>query len=106
MGNLENIISGNSDIESSLSDLPDKVADSLATWRIKSLEREKIEAMLYLRFKAAEGKKTSDEIKSAVRVNGERYQAVLDEIQAESEYNRLYEKLMSFKRLAGLRTAF
>lgn len=96
----------NHGIEENLGELPDQVADALERWRLSSLEREKLEALLYLRFKGGEGKKTSDEIKAMVRSDGERYTACLTELKAEANHQRLYERLLSFKRLASLRTAF
>ena len=96
----------NAGIEQSLDELPEQVADALQAWRLASLEREKLEALLYLKFKAGEGKRTSDEIKAMVRSDGERYAASLTELKAEVQYQRLYERLLSVKRLASLRTAF
>ena len=70
-----------------------------------TLEREKCEALLFLKFRAGE-KRTVDEIKALVRSDGGRYQAVLNELTAESEYTRLYERLLAAKRRASLRTAY
>jgi len=92
--------------EKDLLELPDKIADSLVAWRTATLNREKADAVLFLRFKGGEEKRTSDEIKAMVRVDGGRYDLVLKEIMAESEYNRLNEKLMSAKKICSLRTAF
>jgi hypothetical protein len=98
--------SQNAGLEQSLDQLPDLVADALQAWRLASLEREKLEALLYLRFKGGEGKKTSDEIKAMVRSDGERYTKCLAELLAETNYQRLLERLYSVKKLAALRTAF
>lgn len=95
----------NAEIEGDLASLPDAVADALQAWRIATLEREKSEALLYARFRA-DGDKTVPEVKSLINASSERYMAVLDEIKAESQYQRLYEKLLAAKRLAGLRTAY
>lgn len=100
------MIPGNFDTEKQLEDLPDRVADALQAWRIASLEREKLEALLYMRFKGSGEKRTSDEIKAMVRSDALRYEASLKEIGAEVNYNRLYERLMSVKKVASLRTAF
>lgn len=95
-------------LEQVLSDLPEKVASKLEAWRMSTLNREKTEAILYLRFKGATDgqKRTSDEIKAMIREDGERYQAVLAEIKAESAYNLANETLMCAKKKASLRTAF
>lgn len=92
-------------IEESLEQLPDIVADKLVEWRKASLWRESKEAVLYLKYKGAEGK-TATEIKALINANDERYAVILEEIKAEGEYNRYYERLMSAKKLASLRTAF
>lgn len=100
--------SRNEDLEKNLELLPDQVSDALLAWRTATLNREKTEALLYLRFRAdTQGiKRTSDEIKSMVRSDDGRYKAVLDEVMAESNYVRLNERLLSFKKLSALRTAF
>lgn len=103
----ENILSGEKDqIEDQLDKLPDAVADALSVWRIATLQREKIEAMLHLKFKAGEGKLTAGDLKAAINNNQERYDMMLKEIVAESQYNRLYERLLAVKRRASLRTAY
>ena len=103
----DNILSGEKDqIEDHLDKLPDAVADALSAWRIATLQREKIEAMLHLRLKAGEEKLSVGDMKAAINNNQERYDMMLKEILAESEYNRLYEKLLSAKKRASLRTAF
>jgi len=101
-----NVHSNNGDLENSLESLPEEVASALVAWRTASLEREKFEALIYLREKGQDQKKTAEEIKAIVRADESRYAYVLAEIKSEGRYNFLYEKLMSVKRLAGLRTAF
>ncbi len=96
----------NAQIETDLSEGPDLVATALLKWRRATLEREKIEGVLYAKLKAGEEKRTSEEIKALVRADGGRYAATLIEIQAESDYVRLNERLMAAKKMAGLRTAF
>lgn len=96
----------NTDLEDSLSQLPDKVADALQKWRIATLEREKCEALLYMGFKGGQVDRTATEIKALINGSGERYSCVLDEIKAESEYVRLNEKLMAIKKEMSMRTAF
>lgn len=95
-----------SEIEKDLTELPDKVADALEVWRVATLDREKVESLLYAEFKATGEKRTAEEIKNMVRGHDNRYNASLKEIEAEVEYNRRYEKLLSAKKRASLRTAF
>jgi hypothetical protein len=97
---------GNADIEKDLQELPDQVASALEDWNIKKLEREKVEALLHMAFKASDLRMTVADVKAATHADGKRYQATLEEIKAETQYNRLYEKLMSAKKLASLRTAY
>jgi len=96
----------NDDLEKSLSELPDKVADNLLKWRKATLEREKEEALLYIGFKGIDTKRTATEIKALINSSDSRYQSVMKEIMAEAEYNRLNEKLLAAKKSATLRTAF
>lgn len=84
----------------------DEVADSLLAWKKASLEREKIEAHLLLRYKAEDQKLNMDQIKALVKVNDERYQACLREAVAESDYQRIYERLLSAKKIASFYTAY
>lgn len=93
-------------IEHILEAFPDKVADALIEWRQSSLMREKEEALLYLNFKGQDTERSATEIKAMVNSSEGRYQAVLRELRAEGEYNRLYEKLLGAKKIASLRTAF
>lgn len=97
---------GNADIEKDLNELPDLVSDTLQIWRIATLDREKTEALLYVKIRGEDDKRTATEIKALIQSDEKRYQMVLEEIKAECEYTRLYEKLMSTKRISGLRTAF
>jgi hypothetical protein len=97
---------GNSDIEKSLEELPDQIASALEWWRKATLDREKCEALLYLREKGLDKERSATEIKALVHSDDLRYSRVLDEIKAEAEYNRLYESLMAAKKRADLRTAF
>lgn len=97
---------GNVDLEALLDTLPDLVANALEAWRISTLDREKCEALLYAALKGQDDGKSATEIKAAINADSERYNAVLEEIQKECEYQRLYEKLLSTKRRAALRTAF
>lgn len=99
--------SQNEGLEQQLEELPDIVADALLKWRTATLEREKTEALLYLRFRAGgEEKRTTEEIKALVRSDDGRYSAVLEESKAESDYERVKERLLCKKKLSDLRTAF
>lgn len=93
-------------IEETLLDLPDQVAAALMSWRIATLDREKVEALLFASIKGQDPAKSATEIKSTIQANGERYTAVLNEIKAEANYTRLYEQLLSAKKRASLRTAY
>lgn len=96
----------NQDVEQGLNELPDQVAAALEAWKTKTLECEKCEALLYLEFRAINDGKTATDIKAMVNASEIRFQAVLSELQSEAAYTRLYEKLMSVKKLASLRTAY
>jgi hypothetical protein len=85
---------------------PDLVADALATWKRAGIEKDRIFARQYLELKARSvglGKVTVSELESNVRATEEHYQAALAEVVAESEYVRVYEKLMSAKKQASMR---
>lgn len=99
---------GNLDLEAALETLPDEVAKAQEQWHIFSLDREKMEALLYARFKGEDKDRsaTDTEIKAMVHADGDRYQAVLAEIKAEANYIRVYERLLSVKKRASLRSAF
>jgi hypothetical protein len=96
------------DEERILTDYPDKVADALKAWKIAILDREQKEALTYFRMKAKAGleKVTEKWLENMVREDQECYKARLDEIVKESDYTRLYEKLLSVKIVARVRTAF
>lgn len=100
----ENILSGEKEgIEQQLNDLPDLVAQALEEWGMKKLEREKIEALLHMSFKASDLRLTIADIKAAINADGKRYQAMIEEIKSEAQYKRLYEQLMSAKKISSLR---
>lgn len=93
-------------IEETLTALPDKVADALEVWEIATLDREKIDALLFAMIKGRDEKKSATEIKMEIQGHPEHYQSVLHEIKAHAQYTRLYEQLLAGKRRASLRTAF
>lgn len=98
----------NAQINDILVEYPDKVADAEREFKTARLERERVEGITYFRLKAeTAGQKVTEKwLENKVRVDDEVHQAKLDEIVKESEYNRLYERLLSAKKLAALRTAF
>jgi len=95
-----------SDLEKDLEELPDKIAEALQVWRIKTLEREKTDALLHARFKGSDKGLTATDIKALINADQGHYNAVLDEVKAEANFKRLDETLMGKKKLASLRTAF
>lgn len=99
-------VAKNIEIEKAITELPDLVAHRLHDWMVAKLDREKTEALLHMEHKATESKKTTEDLKALVRSDQRRYEAMMNEIKAETEYKRLYEKLLSAKKLADLRTAF
>jgi hypothetical protein len=94
------------DLEKQLTELPDLVAQCLLDWRTSTLERERIEAKLYLGIKAKYPDEKAADIKARLNESDERYRAVLLEITQESIYNAKLETLMAAKKLASLRTAY
>lgn len=96
----------NVNLESDLEQLPDLIAKALLDWRLMTLEREKCEALLYLKFKGEDQERSATEIRELVRSNEDRYKKVLSELKAEANYVRLYERLLASKKLCDLRTAF
>ena len=98
---------GNSDLEKDLEELPEQVSKALEIWHIAKLDREKVDATLYMKFRVGStGKRTQGEIEAMINRDDEHYNASLKEITAECNYNFLYEKLLSAKKRASLRTAF
>lgn len=98
--------SNNAGVENDLETLPDEVATALLAWRRSTLEREKTEALIYLRLKGENPDRTVGELKALVDSHDVRYSVRLKEAEEESGYQRLYERLLAAKRLANLRTAF
>ncbi len=103
----ENILDGSkTDLESQLDSLPDEVASALEAWRTATLDRERKEALLYAQFKGEDKERSATEIKAMVHADDGRYKTVLAEIASEANYIRIYERLLSVKKRASLRTAF
>ncbi len=92
-------------LEHLLESLPDECADALMKWREKTLDRERVEALLYSKFKGEDPERNSATLKAMINSNSERYEAVLEELKAEAEYTRVYEKLLGVKKKASLRVA-
>lgn len=97
---------GNEDLERSLLELPDDVALAKRKWSEASLHRKEIEAEWFLHFKGSLEKATVKEIECRAQLEKEVHDSSMEELIAESEYIRLYEKLLSDKTIAKLRTAF
>lgn len=93
-------------IEETLLELPDKVAEALEKWETSTLDRERSDALLFAMIKGLDGTKSATEIKMEIQGNFAHYEAVLNEIKAHANYTRLYEQLLAGKRRASLRTAF
>lgn len=96
------------EIEVILSVYPDEIADALQAMKEAELEFKRISGRRYMEFKAihAAEKPTETHLKSMVVNDGEVYAAQMELIKAEAKHQRLYETLLSAKKLASLRTAF
>lgn len=92
-------------LEEELESLPDQVAAFLEVWRLKTLEREKTEALLYVQFKGEDKERSATEIRALINASEGRYRAVLDELKSEAQYQKVYERLMAKKLVARLRVA-
>lgn len=93
-------------IEETLLELPDKVADALEKWETATLNREKTDALLFAMIKGRDEKKSATEIKMEIQGHPEHYESVLFEIKAHANYQRLYETLLAAKNRSKLRTAY
>ena len=93
-------------IEELLSELPEKVAIALQVWRLRTLERKRIEAVLYLRHKGEDPKMTKDEINAHIELDAERHQKMLEEIMAETKYKELSDEQMAVKKKASIRVQY
>lgn len=101
------IPNNNFDLEKDLEELPEKVSKALELWRTATLDRKKTDALLYMKYRMSDlGKRTSGEIKAMIDKDDTHYAACLLENKLEAEYNFVYEKLLSAKKLSSLRTAF
>jgi hypothetical protein len=99
----------NVEINKILTEYPDIVSEAETAWKMSILELERIEAKTYFSIKTntAPGEKVTEKmLENMVTTNDEVYKARLYSVTKESEYNRLYEKLMCAKKMASLRSAF
>lgn len=96
----------NQDIEKTLTDGPDDVAEALKNWRLATLNREKAEALLYVRLKGEDKDRSATEIKALIHADSIRHDLMVKEILAESNYTLLYERLLGAKKIASIRTAY
>lgn len=104
---MDNPLSGErAKLQADLETLPDQIGSFLLEWRRRTLEREKKEALLNLKFKGEDPSRTATEIKAMVHADDERFKVCLDEARAEAQYTKAYETLMAAKRLAGIREAY
>lgn len=93
------------EIEERLSTLPDLVADAFIKWQNHKEEREMTEAKFCIELKASDPDKTATDLKLAAKANDELYKMRLQEILLEGEYMRLYERHLSNKKRADMRSA-
>jgi asparagine synthetase A len=103
-------ITGDAELSEQLHELPDKIADSLLVWRRATINRQNQEAREFIKAKmsALENKRPAgdDFIKSLVRSSDVWVSLMDSEAAAESNYVRLYERHLSNKKTAGIRTAY
>lgn len=93
-------------LEKSLEELPEQVAEAKEQWRMATWERKKREAIIYAREKDAHPDKPSAEIKARIPIDESMQSYVEAESKAERQYTFLYEKLLTDKHLSGLRRAY
>lgn len=98
--------SNNGELEESLEELPDLIHEAKIRWGVLKLDREKIEAMISNGIRGENPDITATHMKEKLHLNADRYEACLAELKAEAQYEFLYEKLMTKKKLCDLRTAF
>lgn len=89
----------NSELGQDIEDGPDAVSKALEQWRLATLKRKKKHAMLYIYFFGEDPARKATFIKALIENHDEYYNLILDEAAAEREYIRLYEKLLSAKKL-------
>ena len=97
-----------SQIEEELNTLPDLVADARKRWLTETAKKKHEAVRLLLAFKAQHAGQglTMTELRAMVNNDAGYYKICMEEVVAESDYIRLYEKLLCSKKQASLRTAF
>lgn len=93
-------------LERQLEELPDLIYKAKLEWRTQTRDRKRVDALLRARFKMENHDRNSADLKALIESDSTHYEACLKEDVAEAEYERLYEKHMSNKKIASLRTAF
>ena len=91
-----------------LTEYPDKIAFAYLRWKARESKTRQLEAKKYMSLKAeaADKKVTEAHLGRCLDEDKEVYKARLRVILAESRHMRLYEKLMSAKKLSDIRTAY
>lgn len=97
---------GNSDLEESLKILPEIIEKAKVAWLRAKFEREKTDALIHNEAKLRNPELTATDLKSLVIIDEKHAEFVEKEILADAYYERVYEELMTKKKLADLRTAF
>lgn len=96
----------NQEIDLILSTFPDKIADAYQKYQEAEANMRRVKGKVYLELKALHPNHKETHLKSMVENHPEFFSAQMDSIATESMHNRLYEKLMSAKKLAQLRAAY
>lgn len=100
----------NENLEHDLDRGPEAIKKALIEWRTATHNRKKQEGLLFANFKGQallEGKEISaTEIKHLTICDPKMADLIIAEIEAEAEYQRVYEKHLGNKRKAGIRTAY
>jgi hypothetical protein len=98
------------EIEEAILTLPDLCAKALFQWRRATAIAKKMEGVCHIETKKsllAKGARfTTDDLRAMVKADEGCYKSALEEAGAEAVHARLYERLMSIKKLADVRTAY
>jgi hypothetical protein len=95
-----------SEIDLILSTYPDKVADAFQAFKEAEADVRRERGRSYLRIKAKNPNFKQDHLRALVEDDDAVYKAQMAAIAKEAEYSRLYEKLLSAKKLSALRSAY
>lgn len=93
-------------LEAQLELMPDLIGKAKEEWRNATLERKKFAALLRARLKGEDPSRNSSDLKYMIDADLGYYNVCMKENVAEAEYERLYEKHMSNKKIISARTAF